>query len=181
MHHSTILRMCLFCARLEKQSPLCVSSWRVCPQQFWIWKPIRSTPFMKLYGGQMTILTVWYRRSDIIAFIWDYFVLNCSLYDYSDYWGLCDIIAEVIASQVLFVSIQVFPWRDFGAVYTIMHFSASILALTRCWWVQVGFMIQAEGDPQRRDEYLQKLMELPNQVSLEDGCHQWVFIIVQDP
>ena len=26
-------------------------------------------------------------------------------------------------------------------------------------------MIQAEGDPQRRDEYLQKLMELPNQVS----------------
>lgn len=34
-------------------------------------------------------------------------------------------------------------------------------------------MIQAEGDPQRRDEYLQKLMELPNQVnSLEDGCDQ---------
>lgn len=25
-------------------------------------------------------------------------------------------------------------------------------------------MIQAESDPQRRDEYLQKLMELPNQV-----------------
>eukprot|EP00249_Psilotum_nudum_P020210 c27605_g1_i1 orf=294-2387(+) len=27
----------------------------------------------------------------------------------------------------------------------------------------VGFMIQAEADPHRRDEYLQKLMELPNQ------------------
>jgi hypothetical protein len=25
-------------------------------------------------------------------------------------------------------------------------------------------MIQAEGDPHKRDEYLQKLMELPNQV-----------------
>lgn len=32
--------------------------------------------------------------------------------------------------------------------------------------MQVGFMIQAESDPQRRDEYLQKLMELPNQVLL---------------
>jgi exportin-1 len=30
----------------------------------------------------------------------------------------------------------------------------------------VGFMIQAESDPQRRDEYLQKLMELPNQVGV---------------
>jgi exportin-1 len=27
-------------------------------------------------------------------------------------------------------------------------------------------MIQAESDPQRRDEYLQKLMELPNQVGV---------------
>lgn len=27
-------------------------------------------------------------------------------------------------------------------------------------------MIQAESDPQRRDDYLQKLMELPNQVLL---------------
>ena len=26
-------------------------------------------------------------------------------------------------------------------------------------------MIQAEGDPLKRDEYLQKLMELPNQVT----------------
>lgn len=26
-------------------------------------------------------------------------------------------------------------------------------------------MIQAEPDPQKRDEYLQRLMELPNQVS----------------
>lgn len=34
-------------------------------------------------------------------------------------------------------------------------------------------MIQAEGDPQRRDEYLQKLMDLPNKVSsVEDGSHQ---------
>lgn len=31
-------------------------------------------------------------------------------------------------------------------------------------------MIQAESDPQRRDEYLQKLMELPNQVLLM-GLH----------
>uniref|UniRef100_A0A7I4BPN0 Importin N-terminal domain-containing protein n=1 Tax=Physcomitrium patens TaxID=3218 RepID=A0A7I4BPN0_PHYPA len=37
--------------------------------------------------------------------------------------------------------------------------------------LQVGFMIQAESDPQRRDEYLQKLMELPNQ--------RWVEIIGQ--
>lgn len=27
-------------------------------------------------------------------------------------------------------------------------------------------MIQAESDPQKRDEYLQRLMELPNQVRL---------------
>lgn len=27
-------------------------------------------------------------------------------------------------------------------------------------------MIQAESDPQKRDEYLQRLMELPNQVQL---------------
>lgn len=32
-------------------------------------------------------------------------------------------------------------------------------------------MIQAEGDPQRRDDYLQKLMELPNQVFAFMG--QW--------
>jgi len=31
---------------------------------------------------------------------------------------------------------------------------------------QVGHMIQAESDPQKRDEYLQRLMELPNQVLL---------------
>jgi len=31
---------------------------------------------------------------------------------------------------------------------------------------QVGHMIQAESDPQKRDEYLQRLMELPNQVIL---------------
>lgn len=29
---------------------------------------------------------------------------------------------------------------------------------------QVGHMIQAESDPQKRDEYLQRLMDLPNQV-----------------
>lgn len=28
-------------------------------------------------------------------------------------------------------------------------------------------MIQAESDPQKRDEYLQRLMELPNQASFE--------------
>lgn len=28
-------------------------------------------------------------------------------------------------------------------------------------------MIQAEPDPQKRDEYLQRLMELPNQVCFE--------------
>lgn len=32
---------------------------------------------------------------------------------------------------------------------------------------QVGTMIQAESDPQKRDEYLQRLMELPNQVPIE--------------
>ena len=33
-------------------------------------------------------------------------------------------------------------------------------------------MIQAESDPQKRDEYLQRLMELPNQVcfDLEFAC-----------
>lgn len=30
---------------------------------------------------------------------------------------------------------------------------------------KVGNMIQAESDPQKRDEYLQRLMELPNKVS----------------
>ena len=32
-------------------------------------------------------------------------------------------------------------------------------------------MIQAEGDPLKRDEYLQKLMELPNQVTLLHHDH----------
>lgn len=33
-------------------------------------------------------------------------------------------------------------------------------------------MIQAESDPQKREEYLQRLMELPNQVCLElDSYH----------
>jgi len=31
-------------------------------------------------------------------------------------------------------------------------------------FLQVGNMIQAESDPQKRDEYLQRLMALPNQV-----------------
>lgn len=35
-------------------------------------------------------------------------------------------------------------------------------------------MIQAESDPQKRDEYLQRLMELPNQV-LPKGYTQLVF------
>lgn len=39
--------------------------------------------------------------------------------------------------------------------------------------MQVGFMIQAESDPQRRDEYLQKLMELPNQVDYQLCLRQW--------
>lgn len=39
------------------------------------------------------------------------------------------------------------------------------------FYESVGFMIQAEGDPHKRDEYLQKLMELPNQ--------RWVEIIGQ--
>jgi len=30
-------------------------------------------------------------------------------------------------------------------------------------------MIQAESDPQKRDEYLQRLMDLPNQVCLSGG------------
>jgi exportin-1 len=34
---------------------------------------------------------------------------------------------------------------------------------THTFYEAVGFMIQAEGDLQRRDDYLQKLMELPNQ------------------
>lgn len=33
-----------------------------------------------------------------------------------------------------------------------------------CCLVQVGNMIQAESDAQKRDEYLQRLMQLPNQV-----------------
>lgn len=33
-----------------------------------------------------------------------------------------------------------------------------------CFVFQVAHMIQAESDPQKRDEYLQRLMELPNQV-----------------
>ena len=31
-------------------------------------------------------------------------------------------------------------------------------------------MIQAESDPQKRDEYLQRLMELPNQASLQKNA-----------
>ena len=31
--------------------------------------------------------------------------------------------------------------------------------------MQVGHMIQAEPDPSKRDEYLRRLMDLPNQVS----------------
>lgn len=30
-------------------------------------------------------------------------------------------------------------------------------------------MIQAESDPQKRDEYLQRLMELPNKVSFSSS------------
>ena len=32
-------------------------------------------------------------------------------------------------------------------------------------------MIQAESDPQKRDEYLQRLMELPNQASFTKNCN----------
>ncbi|KAG6707183.1 hypothetical protein I3843_06G018300 [Carya illinoinensis] len=35
------------------------------------------------------------------------------------------------------------------------------------FYESVGQMIQAESDPQKREEYLQRLMELPNQVCLE--------------
>lgn len=35
---------------------------------------------------------------------------------------------------------------------------------------QVGHMIQAEVDPKKRDEYLQRLMDLPNQVCPISNC-----------
>lgn len=45
--------------------------------------------------------------------------------------------------------------------------------------LQVGHMIQAESDSQKRDEYLQRLMELPNQVFVCLICHMicWMFFL----
>ncbi|GFY83939.1 exportin 1A [Actinidia rufa] len=60
------------------------------------------------------------------------------------------------------------------------------------FYESVGNMIQAESDPQKRDEYLQRLMELPNQASLHRNVvlrilcicmilhvHKWAEIIGQ--
>ncbi|KAL7243495.1 hypothetical protein ACSBR1_015817 [Camellia fascicularis] len=39
------------------------------------------------------------------------------------------------------------------------------------FYESVSNMIQAESDPQKRDEYLKRLMELPNQGSLHKKCY----------
>jgi exportin-1 len=45
--------------------------------------------------------------------------------------------------------------------YPLLIFPNTFSALT----IQVGHMIQAESDNAKRDEYLKRLMSLPNQVS----------------
>ncbi|GMP74259.1 hypothetical protein CsSME_00031724 [Camellia sinensis var. sinensis] len=45
------------------------------------------------------------------------------------------------------------------------------------FYESVSNMIQAESDPQKRDEYLKRLMELPNQKWVEiigQACHMWI-------
>ena len=54
-------------------------------------------------------------------------------------------------------------------VYSLQTFSA----LT----TQVGHMIQAESDNAKRDEYLKRLMSLPNQVSCFVFSHaHWLYL-----
>lgn len=48
-------------------------------------------------------------------------------------------------------------------------------------FLQVGHMIQAESDPARRDEYLKRLMDLPNQVvyfAVVSAVVLWLLLIL---
>jgi exportin-1 len=87
----------------------------------------------------------------------------------------CDTFLKIVQKcKRKFVILQVGETEPFvcellkGLPTTILDLEAHQI---HTFYEAVGFMIQAESDPQRRDEYLQKLMELPNQ--------RWVEIISQ--
>uniref|UniRef100_A0A7I4EZM4 Importin N-terminal domain-containing protein n=1 Tax=Physcomitrium patens TaxID=3218 RepID=A0A7I4EZM4_PHYPA len=87
----------------------------------------------------------------------------------------CDTFLKIVQKcRRKFVILQVGETEPFvcellkGLPTTILDLEAHQI---HTFYEAVGFMIQAESDPQRRDEYLQKLMELPNQ--------RWVEIINQ--
>ncbi|KAG0570872.1 hypothetical protein M758_6G185900 [Ceratodon purpureus] len=87
----------------------------------------------------------------------------------------CDTFLKIVQKcKRKFVILQVGETEPFvcellkGLPTTILDLEAHQI---HTFYEAVGFMIQAESDPQRRDEYLQKLMELPNQ--------RWVEIINQ--
>ncbi|CAK9231678.1 unnamed protein product [Sphagnum troendelagicum] len=79
----------------------------------------------------------------------------------------CDTFLKIVQKcRRKFVILQVGETEPFvcellkGLPTTILDLEAHQI---HTFYEAVGFMIQAESDPQRRDEYLQKLMELPNQ------------------
>ncbi|THG00882.1 hypothetical protein TEA_009772 [Camellia sinensis var. sinensis] len=49
------------------------------------------------------------------------------------------------------------------------------------FYESVSNMIQAESDPQKRDEYLKRLMELPNQASLHKKCYYFQECMTSTP
>eukprot|EP00252_Welwitschia_mirabilis_P021498 TRINITY_DN552_c0_g1_i7.p1 TRINITY_DN552_c0_g1~~TRINITY_DN552_c0_g1_i7.p1 ORF type:complete len:1076 (+),score=191.44 TRINITY_DN552_c0_g1_i7:303-3530(+) len=79
----------------------------------------------------------------------------------------CDTFLKIVQKcKRKFVVVQVGETEPF--VSELLHGLVSTIAdlephQIHTFYESVGHMIQAEGDPQKRDEYLQRLMELPNQ------------------
>ncbi|KAI5082300.1 hypothetical protein GOP47_0002043 [Adiantum capillus-veneris] len=79
----------------------------------------------------------------------------------------CDTFLKIVQKcKRKFVILQVGETEPF-VMELLKGISSTIMDLENhqihSFYEAVGFMIQAEGDPHKRDEYLQKLMELPNQ------------------